>query len=160
MGILNFRLSHEGSICFLGFIWWQWTLTSLSEYSGVGPKPIRTAIQSKAWIILSLHLLAHLSSYPRLLRWKLLQNLPGRGSCFPFCQMIALLIAVMAQSEGKRKGSTEEPSLSSLVAPWLRICLLMQGTWVWPLVGELRSHMLWGNYGPPATTRESLLTTR
>lgn len=25
--------------------------TSLSEYSGVGPKPIRTAIQPKAWII-------------------------------------------------------------------------------------------------------------
>lgn len=30
----------------------------------------------------------------------------------------------MAQSEGE---NTEETSLSSLVAPWLRICLLMQG---------------------------------
>ena len=37
---------------------------SLSEYSGVGPKPIHRAIQPRAWLILSPHLLAHLSSYP------------------------------------------------------------------------------------------------
>ena len=30
---------------------------------------------------------------------------------------------------------------TSLVVQWLRICLPMQGMWVWPLVGELRSHM-------------------
>ena len=30
---------------------------------------------------------------------------------------------------------------TSLVFQCLRICLPMQGTWVWPLVGELRSHM-------------------
>ena len=29
-----------------------------------------------------------------------------------------------------------------LVVQWLRICLAMQGT---TLVGELRSHILWGN---------------
>ena len=28
--------------------------------------------------------------------------------------------------------------------PWLRIYLLIQGTQVWSLVRELRSHMLWG----------------
>ena len=33
---------------------------------------------------------------------------------------------------------------TSLVAQLLRICLLMQGTWVRSLVGELRSHMPWG----------------
>ena len=30
--------------------------------------------------------------------------------------------------------------------PWLRICLPMQGMWVWSLVRELRSHTLWSNY--------------
>ena len=34
---------------------------------------------------------------------------------------------------------------ASLVVQWLRICLPMQGTWVWSLIRELRSHMLWGN---------------
>ena len=33
-----------------------------------------------------------------------------------------------------------------LVVQWLRICLPTQGMEVWPLVRELRSHMLWGNY--------------
>ena len=32
-----------------------------------------------------------------------------------------------------------------LVARWLRICLPVQGMWIWVLVEELRSHMLWGN---------------
>ena len=35
---------------------------------------------------------------------------------------------------------------ASLVVQWLRICVPMQGTWIWSLVGELRSHMLWDNY--------------
>ena len=34
---------------------------------------------------------------------------------------------------------------TSLVVQWLRIRLPMQGAWVRALVGELRSHMLWGN---------------
>ena len=34
---------------------------------------------------------------------------------------------------------------TSLVVQWLRIHLPMQGTWVRSLVGELRSHMPWGN---------------
>ena len=34
---------------------------------------------------------------------------------------------------------------TSLVAQWLRICLPMQGMQVQYLVGELRSHVLWGN---------------
>ena len=34
---------------------------------------------------------------------------------------------------------------SSLVVQWLRICLPTQGTWVQPLIGELRSHMLRGS---------------
>ena len=37
----------------------------------------------------------------------------------------------------------------SPVRQWLRICLSMQGTWVWSLVRELRSHM------PGATKPES-----
>ena len=32
-----------------------------------------------------------------------------------------------------------------LVVQWIQVHLPMQGTWVWSLVGELRSHMLWGN---------------
>ena len=32
-------------------------------------------------------------------------------------------------------------SETSLVVQWLRICLPMQGMWVWFLVGEMRSHM-------------------
>ena len=41
----------------------------------------------------------------------------------------------------------------SLVVQWLRICLVIQGTWVQPLVRKLRFHMLWG---PHATARESV----
>ena len=33
----------------------------------------------------------------------------------------------------------------SLMVQWLRTCLLMQGTWVQPLLWELRSHVLQGN---------------
>ena len=33
-----------------------------------------------------------------------------------------------------------------LVVQWLRICLAMQETWIRSLVGELRCHMLWGNW--------------
>ena len=32
----------------------------------------------------------------------------------------------------------------SVVVQWLRLCLPMQGVWVWSLVGKLRSHMLQG----------------
>ena len=37
-----------------------------------------------------------------------------------------------------------QKSGTSLAIQWLRILLPMQGTWVRSLVGELRSHMLWG----------------
>ena len=48
--------------------------------------------------------------------------------------------------KGERKGRKEEENKkerrgASLVAQWLRICLLMQGTRVQSLVGELRSYM-------------------
>ena len=39
------------------------------------------------------------------------------------------------------------PTGTSPVVPWLKIHLAMQRfdpTWIWPLVGELGSHMLWG----------------
>ena len=36
-------------------------------------------------------------------------------------------------------------AVALLVVHWLRICLSMQGMLVRSLVGELRSHMLWGN---------------
>ena len=39
------------------------------------------------------------------------------------------------------------------VVQCLRICLVMQGTQVWSLVRELRSHMPWDSYGQ-ATTKE------
>ena len=45
-----------------------------------------------------------------------------------------------------------------LVVQWLRLCCLMQGTCVWPLVSELRSHMPWGNWAP-APQLESLCAT-
>ena len=32
------------------------------------------------------------------------------------------------------------------MAPWLRVCLTVQGTWVPSLVRELRFPMLWNNY--------------
>ena len=34
---------------------------------------------------------------------------------------------------------------TSPVVHWLRVYLAMQGTQVWSLVRELRSHMLWSN---------------
>ena len=34
---------------------------------------------------------------------------------------------------------------TSLVAQWLKVHQSMQGTWVWSLVGELRSHIPRGN---------------
>ena len=50
---------------------------------------------------------------------------------------------------------------TSLVVQWLRICLAIQGMWVWFLVGEVRYHMLQDNWAhvpqllsPYATTRE------
>ena len=36
-------------------------------------------------------------------------------------------------------------AVALLVVHWLRICLSVQGMLVRSLVGELRSHMLWGN---------------
>ena len=50
---------------------------------------------------------------------------------------------------------------TSLVVQWLRIRLLMQRTWIWSLIRELRSHVLQDNWShmlqllsPCATTRE------
>ena len=37
--------------------------------------------------------------------------------------------------------SKEHNNRDLLVVQWLRICFAMQGTWVWPLARELRSHM-------------------
>ena len=37
------------------------------------------------------------------------------------------------------------PLLASLVVQWLRICLVMQGTWVQSLAGELKAHTLQSN---------------
>ena len=45
-----------------------------------------------------------------------------------------------------------------LMVQCLRICCPMQGTCVWPLVSELRSHMPWGNWAP-APQLETLCTT-
>ena len=45
----------------------------------------------------------------------------------------------------KKNLKKEKYSGTSLVVQWLRIRLPMQGTWVPSLVGELRSHILWGN---------------
>ena len=39
----------------------------------------------------------------------------------------------------------KEQGRTSSVAQWLRICLPVQGTWVWSLVRELRSHMPQGS---------------
>ena len=54
---------------------------------------------------------------------------------------------------------------SSLVVQWLRIHLPVQGMKVWFLDGELRSHMLWGNWArvlwsSRAATKGSVLMQR
>ena len=41
-------------------------------------------------------------------------------------------------------GCDDDSPGTCLVVQWLRICLPAQGVWVWPLVGEPRSHMCWG----------------
>ena len=43
---------------------------------------------------------------------------------------------------------------TSLVVQWLRIQFTVQGMWVRSLVGNLRCHILWGNY-PSATATEA-----
>ena len=43
------------------------------------------------------------------------------------------------------KLTLQNPPGTSLVVQWLRICLPMQGMWVWSLVEELISHMPRGN---------------
>ena len=45
---------------------------------------------------------------------------------------------------------------TSLLVQWLRIHLPMHGSRVQPLVGELRSHTLWGNLCPCATNYRAL----
>ena len=42
-------------------------------------------------------------------------------------------------------GILRQQAGTSLVVPWSRICLAMQGMQVRSLVGELRSHMSWSN---------------
>ena len=44
--------------------------------------------------------------------------------------------------------------MTSLVVQWLTIYLSMQRMWVWSLVGQLRSHMLWGNEAHMLLTAE------
>lgn len=78
--------------------------TSLSQYSGVGPKSTHRAIQPRARIILSPHLLAHLSSYPpssqmktsSKLTWKrkLLSLLPNDPNDLWFKVIIPLILQV------------------------------------------------------------------
>ena len=50
---------------------------------------------------------------------------------------------------------------TSQVVQWLRIRLPMKGTWVLSLVGQLRSHVPWGNsaYEPQLQTLWSLYAT-
>ena len=48
-------------------------------------------------------------------------------------------------SQGWGGGEVGRRGRNFLVVQWIKVHLPMQGTWVWSLVGELRSHMLWGN---------------
>ena len=48
----------------------------------------------------------------------------------------------IAHNLGKKEA--EEHYGTSMVVQWLRLCLPTQRTWVWSLVGELRSHTLGG----------------
>ena len=48
----------------------------------------------------------------------------------------------------------------SLVVQWLRICLPMQGKWIWSLVRELRSHTLRNNLSSYTSTIEACIPQR
>ena len=52
----------------------------------------------------------------------------------------------------------KSPVGTSLVVQWLRLCLPMQGTPVWSLVREVRSHVPQGQLSPCTTAREKLTT--
>ena len=45
---------------------------------------------------------------------------------------------------------------TSLVVQWLRLCLPVQRVWVWPLTGEIRSHMPPGQKKPKHKTEATL----
>ena len=45
------------------------------------------------------------------------------------------------KEQGLMSMKTAPPWRTSLVVQWLRLCLPMQGVWVWSLVWELSSHM-------------------
>ena len=61
---------------------------------------------------------------------------------FPFLLGISLGIGI----GGSRDNCLKKPRGDSPVAPWLSICLTLQGTWVPSLVRELRFPVLWNNY--------------
>ena len=57
-----------------------------------------------------------------------------------------LIECLSSSSRDKYKNTLKNPTHgTSLVVQWLRVCLAMQGTWAWALVGELRYHVPWGN---------------
>ena len=68
----------------------------------------------------------------------------GKNNFVPSCLLLLWLLS--EELEYDRSFPSEHLSIngnqgSSLVVQWLRVHLLMQGTWVQSLVGELRSHM-------------------
>ena len=49
----------------------------------------------------------------------------------------------------------------SLVVQWLKVCLPVQGTWVWSLIRKLRSHMSQGSWAhAPQLERSPRATTK
>ena len=77
------------------------------------------------------------------------------------CQRWGLFLFVHPQSPVRSLWIAEK----ALVERWLRICLAMQGTWVPPLVRELRTHMCpncWAHvhWGPSTATRVPCSSTK
>ena len=76
------------------------------------------------------------------LQYSCLENPMDRGAWW------AILHGVSKSCTQLNRLSThtqQEYTGNSLVAQWLRIYFPMQGTRIWSLVRELRSHMLWDN---------------
>ena len=78
--------------------------------------------------------------------------------CFPSQKVTFLQKILLVSYNGEEDGKTIEKDCfqrgrhtnerksrgTSLAVHWLRLCLPVQGLQVWSLVGELRSHMSWG----------------
>ena len=69
--------------------------------------------------------------------------LPSQGQYLPW--LVYLMESQRMAISCRQADPKWNTPVSFLVVQWFRIGLAKQGMWVWPLVRELISHMLWGN---------------